>query len=115
MKKISFVVPVYNEEENIKEFHQRLTKVMVDLPYKYNIIFVDDGSKDASAYILAELSKTDEQVEAILLSRNFGHQIALTCGLDNANGDAVITMDGDLQHPPELVAEIIALWGWPML
>ena len=86
------------------------TKVMLDLPYTYNIIFVDDGSKDSSAYILAEISKLDEHVEAILLSRNFGHQIALTCGLDNADSDAVITMDGDLQHPPELVPEIIALW-----
>ncbi|MFR4384376.1 MAG: glycosyltransferase family 2 protein [Phascolarctobacterium sp.] len=110
MKKISIVVPVFNEEKNLHEFHKRITAVMEQEPYDYNIIFVDDGSRDSSAVILNELSKADEHVEAYLLSRNYGHQMALTCGLDNADGDAVITMDGDLQHPPELLPKMLRLW-----
>ena len=110
MKKISIVVPVFNEEKNLHEFHKRITAVMEQEPYDYNIIFVDDGSRDSSAVILNELSKAVEHVEAYLLSRNYGHQMALTCGLDNADGDAVITMDGDLQHPPELLPEMLRLW-----
>ena len=109
-KHVSFVVPVFNEEGNLHEFHARLTEVMSKLPYDYDIIFVDDGSRDASAAILYKLSQKDEHVQAYLLSRNFGHQMALTCGLDHAEGDAVITMDGDLQHPPELVPELVRLW-----
>ena len=109
-KKISIVIPVFNEEENLREFYTRLTKVLSGLSYDYDIIFVDDGSRDTSAAILYDLSETDEHVQAYLLSRNFGHQMALTCGLDHAEGDAVITMDGDLQHPPELVPELLSLW-----
>ena len=110
VKRISFVVPVYNEEENLHEFHKRLGKVMEALPYDYDLIFVDDGSSDSSHLILAELAEKDEHVQVYFLSRNYGHQLALTCGLDNACGDAVITMDGDLQHPPELVPELLKLW-----
>lgn len=110
VKRISFVVPVYNEEENLHEFHKRLGKVMEALPYDYDLIFVDDGSRDSSHLILAELAEKDERVQVYFLSRNYGHQLALTCGLDNACGDAVITMDGDLQHPPELVPELLKLW-----
>lgn len=110
MKKISIVVPVYNEQDNLKEFHKRITAIMNDTGYDYNLVFVDDGSKDSSAFILKQLVEEDENVEAYLLSRNYGHQMALTCGLDNADGDAVITMDGDLQHPPELLPELIRLW-----
>ena len=110
MKKVSFVVPVYNEESNLKEFHKRMTAVMAALTYDYNIIFVDDGSSDTSPILLQELADQDNHVEAYLLSRNYGHQLALTCGLDHAEGDAVITMDGDLQHPPEMVPEMLANW-----
>lgn len=110
MKKISIVVPVYNEQDNLKEFHKRITAIMNDTDYDYNLVFVDDGSKDSSAFILKQLVEGDNHVEAYLLSRNYGHQMALTCGLDNADGDAVITMDGDLQHPPELLPELIRLW-----
>lgn len=110
MKKVSLVVPVFNEEDNLHEFHKRVSTVMESLPYAYNIIFVDDGSKDGSAVLLNKLASQDDHVEAYLLSRNYGHQMALTCGLDNADGDAVITMDGDLQHPPELLPELIRLW-----
>lgn len=110
MKKISIVVPVFNEEDNLHEFHKRISAVMQGLPYDYSLVFVDDGSKDSSAVILNQLSEEDKHVEAYLLSRNYGHQMALTCGLDNADGDAVITMDGDLQHPPELLPEMLKLW-----
>lgn len=110
MEKISIVVPVYNEQDNLKEFHKRITAIMNDTGYDYNLVFVDDGSKDSSAFILEQLVEEDNHVEAYLLSRNYGHQMALTCGLDNADGDAVITMDGDLQHPPELLPELIRLW-----
>lgn len=110
MKKISFVVPVYNEESNLKEFHKRMTAVMAALPYDYEINFVDDGSSDSSPVLLQELVEKDNHVEAYLLSRNYGHQLALTCGLDHAAGDAVITMDGDLQHPPEMVPQMLSYW-----
>lgn len=110
MKKISLVVPVFNEEDNLREFYNHATLVMQHEKYAYNIIFVDDGSSDSSALILAELSVNDDHVEAYMLSRNYGHQMALTCGLDNADGDAVITMDGDLQHPPELIPKLLRLW-----
>ena len=110
MKKISIVVPVFNEEDNLHEFYKQATTVMQKEKYDYNLIFVDDGSRDSSALILSELSKQDAHVEAYLLSRNYGHQMALTCGLDHADGDAVITMDGDLQHPPELIPQLLRLW-----
>ena len=93
MKKISIVVPVFNEEDNLHEFYKQATTVMQKEKYDYNLIFVDDGSRDSSALILSELSKQDAHVEAYLLSRNYGHQMALTCGLDHADGDAVITME----------------------
>ena len=79
-------------------------------PYDYKIVFVNDGSSDGSAVVLSELAKEDNHVEAFLLSRNYGHQMALTCGLDNAEGDAIVTMDGDMQHPPEIVPQLLRLW-----
>ena len=103
MKTISIVVPVFNEEDNIEHFYESVCKVMESLPYDFELIYVDDGSKDRSREILCSLEKQDERVQSIFLARNSGHQLALTCGLDNADGDAVITMDGDMQHPPELI------------
>ena len=110
MKTVSIVVPVYNEEDNLREFHKRITEVMSQEPYDYKIVFVNDGSSDGSAVVLSELAKEDDYVEAFLLSRNYGHQMALTCGLDNAEGDAIVTMDGDMQHPPEIVPQLLRLW-----
>lgn len=110
MQLISFVIPVYNEECNLQEFYRRITQVMAREKYDYRVIFIDDGSSDATAFILKQLADEDSRVEAFLLSRNYGHQMALTCGLDNAEGDAVITMDGDLQHPPELIPDMLRLW-----
>ena len=110
MKKISFVVPVFNEEENIHEFHRRLTQVMAPLPYDYEILFIDDGSKDRTSQLIRELAEKDHHVQGYVFARNFGHQLALTCGLDQSTGDAVISMDGDLQHPPEMVPELLKKW-----
>lgn len=107
---VSVVVPMFNEQDNINEFYKRITEVMSALPYEYELIFVDDGSKDRTALLLNELVQKDSRVQAYLFSRNFGHQLALTCGLDHAAGDAVITMDGDLQHPPELLPQLVQLW-----
>ena len=108
--KISIVVPVYNEEENIEHFCAEVGEVMKNLPYTYEIIFVDDGSVDKSREILSRLENEVDTIRAIFLARNYGHQIALTCGLDNADGDAVITMDGDMQHPPNLIPTLIEKW-----
>lgn len=108
---LSIVVPVYNEEDNIEKFYESVTEVMQGLAtYDYEIIFVDDGSSDKSADILRTFGAKDPHVKAILLARNFGHQLALTCGLDHAKGDAIITMDGDMQHPPELIPELVHRW-----
>ena len=110
VKRISIVVPVYNEEENIAHFVQSVTAVMERLPYTYEVLFIDDGSRDRSREILLELGTRDPRVQSIFLARNSGHQLALTCGIDHADGDAVITMDGDLQHPPELLPVLLAKW-----
>lgn len=110
MKKISFVVPVFNEEENIHEFHRRLTQVMAPLPYDYEILFIDDGSRDRTSLLIRSLAEKDPYVQGYVFARNFGHQLALTCGLDQSTGDAVISMDGDLQHPPEMVPDLLKKW-----
>jgi polyisoprenyl-phosphate glycosyltransferase len=110
MKLISIVVPVYNEEDNIRHFYVAVCEAMRPLTYTFELIFVDDGSKDRSREILRELEREDDRVQSIFLARNSGHQLALTCGLDHADGDAVITMDGDMQHPPELIPVLIAKW-----
>ena len=110
VKRISIVVPVYNEEENIEHFAQSVAEVMESLPYAYEILFIDDGSRDRSREILRELGARDAHVQSIFLARNSGHQIALTCGTDHTDGDAVVTMDGDMQHPPELLPVLLAKW-----
>lgn len=109
-KKISIVIPSFNEEGNILIMVETLHKVIKPLNFEYELIFVDDGSKDATISILKELAATDENLYYIELSRNFGHQNALMAGLDKATGDAIITMDGDLQHPPELIPSLIQKW-----
>ncbi|MGM9540264.1 glycosyltransferase family 2 protein [Anaerovibrio sp.] len=110
MKTISIVVPVFNEEDNIEHFYESVRSVMEPLAYEFELIYVDDGSKDRSREILRGLEKRDERVQSIFLARNSGHQLALTCGLDHADGDAVITMDGDMQHPPELIPVLLEKW-----
>jgi len=109
-KTISVVVPFFNEEAVIETFYGELCKTIAALPYNFEFLFVDDGSTDATPLILDRLSREDQRVRALILARNFGFQIALSCGLDHAQGDAVITMDGDMQHPPSLLPELIARW-----
>ena len=109
-KTISIAVPVYNEQESIPLLYREVVRYMEPLPYRFELIFVDDGSKDATPLVLNRLAEEDPRVRAVILARNYGFQTALTCGMESANGDAVITMDGDLQHPPSLLPELIAHW-----
>jgi polyisoprenyl-phosphate glycosyltransferase len=106
--RVSVVVPVYNEAEVLPVMHQRLGAVAASLPHEWEFIFVNDGSQDRSLAILKELRQRDPRVAIISLSRNFGHQTALTAGLSHARGDAVILMDADLQDPPEVLPDLIA-------
>ncbi len=110
MKLISIVVPVFNEQENLNMFYQEVCKYMDLLRYSWELIFIDDGSNDDTALMLNRLTQQDARVKGIILARNFGHQVALTCGLDYAKGDAVITMDGDMQHPPAMLPLLIRKW-----
>lgn len=107
---ISIVVPVFNEEENLVAFYSELCKVMEAQPHPFELLFVDDGSRDATPLIIDRLAQRDGRVRGLILARNFGHQVALSCGLDHADGEAVITMDGDLQHPPALLPQLIGKW-----
>jgi glycosyltransferase involved in cell wall biosynthesis len=106
----SFVIPVLNERETLPELHRRLSDVMAQLDGDAEVVLVDDGSTDDSFAVIKELHARDPRVKAIRLSRNFGHQIALTAGLDHALGKAVIIMDGDLQDPPEVALELARRW-----
>jgi polyisoprenyl-phosphate glycosyltransferase len=109
MKTVDLIIPLYNEEEVIELFHTKLTAALQDLPYVFNIRYINDGSKDATGEKLKTLAKLDARVNFVELSRNFGHQAALTAGLDRARGDYVISLDGDGQHPPELIGEMLKL------
>lgn len=107
---ISIVTPVYNEEDNVVFFHDEVTKVMEKLGMDYELIYVNDGSRDKTDLLIHQLASHDPHVRALTFARNFGHQIAITCGMDFARGDAVITMDGDMQHPPALIPKLIEKW-----
>ncbi|MGH8071194.1 MAG: glycosyltransferase family 2 protein [Candidatus Entotheonellia bacterium] len=106
----SVIIPVYNEAEVVPTLYWRLTRVMEGLGEPYEIIFVDDGSRDDSPALLRELWERDKRVRFLSLSRNFGHQIAITAGLDHSSGQAVIVMDADLQDPPEVIPQLIEQW-----
>src|SRR5919202_3808261 len=105
---LSVVVPVHNEAENLEELHRRVTAVFDGLAEEGEIVVVDDGSTDETYPLLVALNSHDPRLKVVRLSRNFGHQIALTAGLDLASGDAVVVMDADLQHPPEAIPELVA-------
>ena len=105
---LSVVAPVFNEEETLAEFHHRVADALGDLPFE--LILVDDGSSDATPRLLAQLAGEDDRVRVIELSRNFGHQAALTAGLDHAEGDAIAMLDSDLQDPPELIPQMLEHW-----
>lgn len=106
----SIVIPMYNEEEVIKETYNRLKEVMDQSSESYELLFVNDGSKDRSAQIIAELARTDKNIRLIDFSRNFGHQIAVTAGMDYARGQAVVIIDADLQDPPEVIPRMLEKW-----
>jgi glycosyltransferase involved in cell wall biosynthesis len=108
---VSLVIPAMNEARCLPKLHQELRGACDLLPYQFEFLFVDDGSTDDSAGVLAGLRELDGRVHYLLLSRNFGHQAALSAGLAHAAGDAVIMMDGDLQHPPSLIPEMILRWN----
>jgi glycosyltransferase involved in cell wall biosynthesis len=109
-KKIAIVIPSFNEEGNIEIMAKSIKDTMQVLPYDYEVIFVDDGSSDNTLVKLKELSQSYDNLFFVELSRNFGHQNALKAGVDIANANAVITMDGDMQHPPELIPELLKKW-----
>ena len=105
---LSVVMPVYNEEANLEELYRRLTAVLGGVTEAYELVFVDDGSGDASWATIARLAAVDARVRGLRFSRNFGHQMAFTAGVDHARGDVVVIMDSDLQDPPELIPDLIA-------
>jgi dolichol-phosphate mannosyltransferase len=106
----SLVIPVLNERETLPELRRRLVSTMTELDGPCEVILVDDGSTDGSSELMRAMTIEDPRFKLVRLSRNFGHQIALTAGLDHAHGDAVIMMDADLQDPPELVPELVQRW-----
>ena len=109
-KTVSIIIPVYNEITNLGLMTEAIEKVMIVLPYNYNIIFVDDGSDDGTISCIKQLSIKHPAVNYISFSRNFGHQNALKAGFDMSLADAVISMDGDMQHPPALLPQLLELW-----
>lgn len=109
--KLSIVISAYNEEQNILPLYREIQKVVQSLPLKsVEIIFVDDGSKDKTLFQCFMLQQKGENIKIVKLIRNFGHEIAMTAGMNNATGDAVIFMDADLQHPPRYIADMVRLW-----
>lgn len=106
----SIVIPIYNEESTLPELRSRLVNATASLDTDYEVILIDDGSVDRSFELMREINALDSRFKILQLSRNFGHQIAISAGMDVAQGDAVILMDGDLQDPPELLSQMIAKW-----
>ena len=111
MKKISIIIPAYNEEESLPLLYDRLNKVISSLEsYEFEMLFINDGSKDNTLKIIKELREKDARVSYVDFSRNFGKEVAMIAGLDYAKGDCVIFIDADLQDPPELIPELIKYW-----
>jgi glycosyltransferase involved in cell wall biosynthesis len=107
---LSIVVPAYNEAEGLGELHARVSRVMDDLGEPWELVLVNDGSRDATLATMERLRSADPRVAVVNLSRNFGKEIATTAGLDHARGEAVVILDADLQDPPELIPELVAVW-----
>jgi polyisoprenyl-phosphate glycosyltransferase len=106
----SIVAPIYNEMDNLPELYRRVKEVMDSTSETWELILVDDGSTDGSTTALREMAKKDQCVRSVIFARNFGHQVAVTAGLDYSRGDAVVIIDADLQDPPELILEMIKKW-----
>ncbi|MDD3503125.1 MAG: glycosyltransferase family 2 protein [Eubacteriales bacterium] len=107
---ISLVVPLYNEEEVIASTHERLMRMIDSQELSFELIYVNDGSRDRTAAIVREFCDQDTRVKMLSFSRNFGHQIAITAGMDHSSGEAVVIIDADLQDPPEIIPQMIDLW-----
>lgn len=107
---VDLIIPIYNEEEVVEQFHALLCQAIASLPYTFKIYYINDGSTDRTQEILGCLAQIDPRIVPLELSRNFGHQAALTASLDYAGGDIVISMDGDGQHPPEMISQMIDLY-----
>ena len=111
MKKVSLVIPMYYEEKVVEECYKRVKKCLEELKnYEHEIIFINDGSKDKTLELLEKIADKDENIKVISFSRNFGHQAAVTAGLQYVTGDAIIIIDADLQDPPELIPDMLKLW-----
>ena len=110
-KKISIIIPTYNEQESLPFLYERLNKIMAEIPnYGFEVLFVNDGSKDQSLEIIKSFRKKDERYNYVDFSRNFGQEVAMAAGIDYVTGDCAIFMDADLQDPPELIPELIKHW-----
>ena len=111
MKTITILIPAYDEEEVITKLYDRLDQVLLTLPdYHWEILFINDGSKDTTLSLIKELWKSDKRISYLDLSRNYGKETAMIAGLDHALGDAVVLIDADLQHPPEIIPEMVKHW-----
>jgi len=110
MALISVVVPIYNEQENLPELRRRVTAAMDSSGDDWELILVNDGSRDASPQMMRDMHEQDPRIKSIFLSRNFGHQPAVTAGIHHARGDCVVLIDGDLQDPPEVIPDMVAKW-----
>jgi polyisoprenyl-phosphate glycosyltransferase len=106
----SIIAPIYNEKDNVPELYHRVKEVMISTRKPWELLLVDDGSTDGSTDMIRELAQTDNHVRPVIFARNFGHQVAVTAGLDYSRGDAVIIIDADLQDPPELILEMTKKW-----
>ncbi len=109
MSKISIIAPVFNEEAVVSQYIEEVTRIMDSSGYDYELIIIDDGSTDNTLEIASKYAKKHEKIKIIVFSRNYGHEFALTAGIDHCQGDYAITMDTDLQHPPELIPKLIAM------
>ena len=107
---LSIIAPIYNEYENLPELYRRVKEVMENAGETWELVLVDDGSTDGSTERIRELARQDRRVRPVIFARNFGHQLAVTAGLDYSRGDAVVIIDADLQDPPELIPEMLAKW-----